>query len=220
MFDHRLLDRELASIACQKTGKLTYLVPTPNPTLTWVLSFRLLGVYRWEIDGGLKAVHAEASPFATRCLAQFAGQWWANALQRHPEIGSGIGFPLTNLTDWGPFHSLKIKDLSTQESAARVSKDVKAKVLPFVQSVSNDSIYLDHVLNDELPMRWMYGQPLTRFAEAVLLSMREGRSLSEAKEALERERSFAKGQLQDFELEDYAASVIRAASAASQETST
>jgi hypothetical protein len=212
MFDQRVLDKKLAALGAQKQGKLTYSLASSNPSLCWTLGFRLLGVYRWEIDGSLKATHTVASPFARRCLAEYAGQWWRNALSKHPEIGLGNGFPITNLTNWSQYHSLKIKDLSAEDSAQRVASDINDYVIPFIQSIPDDSAYLTHLLADELPMRWLYGQPLTRFAEAVKLSIMNGKGVDSAKFSIERERLFAKGQLQDHDLDEYIASVIKAAS--------
>jgi len=212
MFDQRTLDKKLAALGAQKQGKLAYNLVSPSQNISWTLSFRLLGVYRWEIDGALKATHAVASPFARRCLAEFAGQWWADALARLPEIGAGNAFPITNLTNWSQSHSLKIKDLTAEESAARVATDVKQHVLPFVQSIQNDDAYLDCLLSDDLPMRWLYCQPLTRFAETVKLSLLTGRGVDAALQALEPERQLAKGQLPDQDLDAYVNLVIRAAS--------
>lgn len=214
MFDQRILDKKLATLGVQKQAKLTYSVASPNPNLSWTLSFRLLGVYRWEIDGSLKATHAVASPFSRQCLAEYAGQWWTDAVARLPEIGMGNGFPITNLTNWSQFHSLKIKDFSAEESASRIASDVNQHVLPFVQSILDDGAFLDRLLADDLPMRWLYCQPLTRFAEIVKLSLLTGRDPVSALQAIERERQFAKGQLHDRDLDEYIASVFRAASKA------
>ena len=211
MFGQRILDKKLGALGVRKQTKLTYGLASPNQNLTWTLSFRLLGVYRWEIEGSLRATHAVASAFARRCLAEYAGQWWADAVARLPEIGMGHGFPITNLTNWSQFHSLKIKDFTAEESATRVASDVNQHVLPFVHSIQDDRTYLDRLLADDLPMRWLYCQPLTRFAEAVKLSFLTGRGPGAALQAIERERQFAKGQLRERDLDAYIASVVRAA---------
>lgn len=212
MFDQRILDKKLAAFGVQRQGKLTYRFASPNQNLSWTLSFKLQGVYRWEIEGWLKATHAVASPFAKRCLAEYAGQRWADAVVRHPPEWLGQSFPITNLTNWSQNHSLKIKEFTAEESADRVASDVDQCVLPFVQSIQDDEAYLDHLLADDLPMQWLYCQPLTRFAEAVKLSFRNGRSADAALQAIERQRLFAKGQLFDQDLDEYIASVLRAAS--------
>ncbi|MDZ7654028.1 MAG: hypothetical protein U5L03_16460 [Burkholderiaceae bacterium] len=211
MFDQRLLDKQLAAIDCSKLSKLSYALPSSNPSLRWSVSFRLLGVYRWEIDGAVKVAHEDATPFAQRCLQQLAGSWWASAVAKHPNIGDGTGCPVANLAPWGSMHSLKIKDLSTAESSERVAADVRTYVLPFVQSVRDEVAYLTLLLSDQEPMKWMFSQPLARFAEAAFVSVRLGKSPEHALAALERERAFAVGQLPGHDLDEYARSVLQAA---------
>lgn len=211
MFDNRLLTSALSRIACHKLDKLEYAMPTAHPGLQWSVAFRLLGVYRWEIDGSVRCSHEQATQFARRCLRELAGEWWANSLQRHPKLGGGIGFPVANLAPWGAMHSLNIKDFSAEESASRVASDIQTYVLPFVAAIQSEHRYLELILADEKPMQWRFCQPLQRFAEAAWLSVKLGESLRLALEILERERSFMQGQLQDLELNAYAERVIHAA---------
>jgi hypothetical protein len=211
MFDQRRLDRELAGIGCQKVARLQYSLPSSNPSLRWSANFRLLGVYRWEIDGGLKVAHQVATPFAQRCLRELAGPWWASASTKHPNIGDGTGCPVAKLAPWGPLHALKIKDLTAVDSAARVAADVRQYLMPFVKAVQDEEAYLSLLLDDRPPMQWMFSQPLARFAEAAFLTFRLGREPGVALAALERERSFAVGQLPDKDLDAYAQSVLHAA---------
>ena len=213
MFDNRLLTNELAAIACPKRGKLEYELPTALHALQWSVTFRLLGVYRWELDGGVRCVHQIASSFARRCLRELAGNWWANTLARNPGMGNGMGFPIANLAPWSSMHSLRIKDFTAQECASRVAKDVESYVLPFVASVQSEQRYLELLLADEKPMQWLFCQPLTRFAEVVWLSAKLGKNEVAAMAALKRERKFAQGQLQGVELDEYAERVVQAARA-------
>jgi hypothetical protein len=212
MFDQRILDAKLAALDVQKRARLTYCIASPNQNLSWTLTFRLLGVYRWEIDGALKALHSVASPFARRCLAAHAGPSWTNVVGRMPEVGMGEGFPISNLTNWSQFHSLKIKELTAEESADRIAFDVRRQVLPFVESIKDDGVYLDRLLADDLPMRWLYCQPLARIAEIVKLSLLTGRGLDAAFQVIEREHKFAQEQLHDQDLCAYVDAVVRAAS--------
>jgi hypothetical protein len=75
MFDNRLLTNALAEIGCRKVGKLEYNVPSAQHALSWTVAFRLLGVYRWEIDGSVNYSHLKATLFARRCLRELAGEW-------------------------------------------------------------------------------------------------------------------------------------------------
>ena len=132
-------------------------------------------------------------------------------LAKHPTLGGGMRFPIANLAPWGAMHSLKIKDFTAQESAAKVATDVQVHVLPFVESVQSESQYLDLLLADQKPMQWLFCQPLQRFAEAAWLCSRLERSLEPALVALAREKGFMQGQLQDLDLNIYSERVMHAA---------
>jgi hypothetical protein len=145
MFDHRLLTSALSELGCPKLDKLEYSLPTAHPSLQWSVTFRLLGVYRWEIDGAVRYSHRQATLFAQRCLRELAGDWWREMLLKHPKLGGGMGFPIANLAPWSSMHSLKIKDFSAAESASRVAADLQAYVLPFVASIQSEHRYAELV---------------------------------------------------------------------------
>jgi len=211
MFDNRLLTNELARIGCPKLAKLEYLLPGTHPNLQWSVTFRLLGVYRWEIDGTVRCWHNTATPFAWRCVRELAGEWWTNSLRRLPNLEAGSGFPVAKLAPWSLMHSLQIKDFSAEESASRVAHDLQEYVLPFVASIRSEERYLELLLADEKPMQWLFSQPLARFAEAAWLCVKLGAGERPAFAALERERRFMEGQLHDLQLNKYAERVFQAA---------
>jgi hypothetical protein len=211
VFDYRLLTNALAESGCRKVDKLEYDVPSTQTALKWTVAFRLLGAYRWEIDGAVRYSHREATVFARRCLNELAGEWWKNMLEKHPTLGGSMGFPIANLAPWSAMHSLKIKDFTAQETAARVAADVQTYVLPFVAAVRSENQYLELLVADEKPMQWLFCQPLRRFAEVVWLCTRLGQSVEPALTALARERGFMQGQLPDLDLNAYAERVIHAA---------
>ncbi len=122
-----------------------------------------------------------------------------------------MGFPVANLAPWGAMHALKIKDFTAQETADRVVADVRAYVLSFVATVQSEDQYLEFLVADEKPMQWLFCQPLQRFAEAVWLCGRLGKSVDPALAALSREKGFMQGQLHDLDLNAYAERVIHAA---------
>jgi hypothetical protein len=210
MFDNRLLTRAMAQLGCMKLDKLAYSLPSSQSNLEWSVTFRLLGVYRWEIDGAVRCLHNEAAVFGRMCMREFAGNWWKNSLAKHPELGGGVGCPVANLAHWSAMHSLNIKDLTAEESAAQVTRDIQTYVLPFVSTIQSEQQYLELLLADEKPMRWHHGQPLQRFAESVWLCKRLQASLNPALAALERERALLQGQLFDLSLDTYAESVLQA----------
>jgi hypothetical protein len=210
MFNHRLLTTALSELGCIKIGKLEYGLPEANPSLQWSMAFRLMGVYRWEIDGSVRCSHPEATPFANYCVRELAGEWWKNALQRQPKLINRIAFPIAKLAPWSEMHSLNIKDLSAEQSAAQVASDIQLHVLPFVAGITSESRYLERLLADEKPMQWLFCQPLHRFAEAAWLCRKLGENVDMAMAAFARERLFLQGQLRDLDADVYAECVIHA----------
>ena len=210
MFDNRLLTRAMAGLGCTKLDKLAYSIPSSQPNLDWSVTFRLVGIYRWELDGFVRCIHNDAAVFGRMCMREFAGDWWKNSLAKHQRLEGGVSCPVANLAPWSAMHSLSIKDMTADESASKVAKDIQTHVLPFVSSVQSEQRYLQLLLADETPMRWGHGQSLRRFAESVWLCKRLGESLDPALAALERERSLLQGQLFDISLDTYAESVVHA----------
>jgi hypothetical protein len=211
MFDHRRLTTAMQAIGCQKRGKLDYALPSGCPALEWSVSFRLLGVYRWEIDGTVKCSHTGATRFAQRCLQEFAGPWWSKTMLNHPHIGDGTLFPVAKLAPWGTLHALKIQEMSAEESAARVAHDVRQYVQPFVAALGSEVDYLRALVQDNEPIRWFFGQPLARAAEIAWLASRLESTVQPLSLAVQREKGLLQQQLRDLELSVYVDRVTHAA---------
>jgi len=212
MFDRKLLSSRLIEIGCRSAGPLKYTLPGSNPKITWSLTFRLLGVYRWEVDGGVQWHHSEASPFARRCLELFAGDWWRDFVQREKEFQGGGGFPIAKLAPWGITHALKIRDLSAEDSAARITSDTAQYILPFVRGIGTDQDFHALLLRDEPPAQWLFGQPLLRFAELAFMTAKLGKPNQLLDAVRHEQRQFLAGQLHDQSFEQYVEQVLHAAS--------
>jgi len=210
MFDSRLLTSSMLARGCPKLDKLVYGLPEAHPSLQWSVAFRLLGVYRWEIDGSVSYSHRQATQFAQHCLRELAGDWWKNSLLKQPKLSGGMGFPVARLAHWSANHSLVIKELSAQESATRVATDIETTVLPFVASVQTEHRFLELILANGKPTEWLYCQTLQRFAQAVWLCAKLGHGFEPALLALERERHLMQGQLHDLSVDVYAERVLLA----------
>ena len=210
MFDHRALTTALSRLGCTKISKLEYGLPESNPSLKWSMSLRLLGVYKWEVDGSVKCSHLEATPFGNYCVRELAGDWWKNTFQRQPNLSNCIGFPIAKLAPWSDMHSLNIKDLSAEQSAVQIASDIQLHVFPFVAGITTETRYLELLLGDEKPMQWLFCQPLHRFAEAAWLCRKLGANIDMAMVALARERRNLQGQLNDLNVDVYAERVIQA----------
>src|SRR5947207_704981 len=82
MFDRRRVTKALAELGFISVGPLQYELKAAEPSIRKYLSFRLLGVYRWEVDGYVGFVHDQAEAFAAKCLHDFGGSWWQWALTK------------------------------------------------------------------------------------------------------------------------------------------
>lgn len=96
MFDNRLLTRAMAGLGCTKLDKLAYSIPSSQPNLDWSVTFRLVGIYRWEIDGFVRCIHNDAAVFGRMCMREFAGDWWKNSLAKHQRLEGGVSCPVAN----------------------------------------------------------------------------------------------------------------------------
>src|ERR1700740_927131 len=89
MFDRRKLTKELGPLGFKPVQPLQYELLESNPPVRKYLGFRLLGVYRWELEGKVGLVHNAADAFAKACLEEFGGSWhqWALSLKSpHPFV--------------------------------------------------------------------------------------------------------------------------------------
>ena len=203
MFSRKFLDGQMRRVGCPAVSPLKYQIPSRHESLTWMISFRLLGVYRWEIDGTVLYSHSAASVFAGSCMETLAGKWWAESRRVHKVCHEGGGFPVANLAPWSHVHTLTIKDFTAEESAERIANDVSEFVLPFINTVKNDQIYLRLLMLDEKPVQWNFCQALARFAEIAYLAARQGIGKNEVLFTTRSKRKQMSGQLRDLPVDDY-----------------
>jgi hypothetical protein len=173
MFDRRKLTKALGPLNFRPVSPLQYELVDEEPVVRKYLSFRLLGVYRWELEGKVGLAHDEADEFARKCLHDFGGSWWQWALSNkraHPFVAQCY---MGRLAGW-PSQGLSIKELSSDESAARVQQDVQSFVLPFLSRINSPRALLDILLRDEDPMPWLEWGPLHRLGQVVFLAHLEG----------------------------------------------
>ena len=181
--------------------------------MKWELHLRLLGVYRWQLDGALRWNHRKASAFAQRCLAEFGGRSWSELAKKGLEQKDDAT-PLARLAGWDIAFGYSIKDLPAEEAAENIATVVRDTVLPFVASIGDDRSLLHLLTRNGPPVEWLYSQPLFRFAEAAFLVEKLGASGTELGAQLEVERNFMRHQLVGVELETYVLEVRAAAAAA------
>ena len=214
MFERRLVTQRLAALGCDEIGSRAYQLPSTHPAISWSLHLRLLGTYRWELDGGLQWTHAAALPFSRQCLANFGGASWNRCLQNQEVMKTGGGVPLANFSDWGDKRALEIRHLSAEQTAEKIAAIVSNAVLPFVRSICDDKAFLNALCSDTTPMQWLYSQPLTRFAEAAYLVGKLNIPPGELSARLAENRLFMENQLDGISVEAYVNNVLEAAHAA------
>lgn len=137
MFDRKVLTARLSEIGCSEIAPRCYALPSAHPEITWSVHFRLLGTYRWELDGGLCWSHARAGVFAQECLRKYAGPIWVDSRQQND------GSPLAPFMGWGPKHALVVRDMTTNETADVLSGGLDSFVLPVVAAVKDDNALLE-----------------------------------------------------------------------------
>ena len=208
MFDQKLLSSRLRALGCAELAPLSYSLPTGHPDVSWSVHFRLLGTYRWELDGGVRWTHRLASGFAHHCLTTFAGTTWGGSAL------AGDGTPLASFLPWGERRALVIRGLSAEETAGTLASGIRSLVIPLVASISADEHLLHALSQNVAPMQWIYAQPLFRFAEATYLATKVGSGHGELDARLAEEGGAMQHQLDGVALEEYVRRVRVAAHAA------
>lgn len=208
MFDRKVLTARLSEIGCSEIGPRCYALPSAHPEIEWSVHFRLLGTYRWELDGGLRWSHARAGVFAQECLRKYAGPIWVDSPQQND------GSPLAPFMGWGPKHALVVRDMTTNETTDALSSGLASSVLPIVAAVKDDNAFLELLASGNTPFEWLHCQPLYRYAEAVYLAARLNVVCSNLSARLAEKGAAMRHQLDGIALEAFVHEVDVAAQAA------
>jgi hypothetical protein len=214
MFSRKKLTQTLTEIGCKQLGPMLYSVPTSTRAVEHSVSFRLLGVYRWELDAWAGLKNRDAEAFTVHCLSEYAGERWREWTSQRTEgypLRFVPQFPVGKLTNWGDMRALSIRDLSHDETAARVATDISQFLIPFLARVATERNLLEILLRDEEPMPWYQFGPLTRATHIVFLATRNGLEEKVYRPAIERHAKFIANQLTGVEAAVFLDRVIDAA---------
>src|SRR3954469_19321364 len=219
MFDRRQLTKALDGLGFRAAGPLQYELRSSEPVVHKYLCFRLLGIYRWELEGTVGFMHPEAEAFAVHCLKAFGGSWWQWALTKKSDLPFTAQCRIGKLAGWKPPSDvLNIQKLTAAESAARVRSDVEKFVLPFLARIQSARDFLELLIRNEEPMPWHQWGPVHRLCQIVFLANREGVSNSTYAPVFEVERRFLTNQLNGPDLNWFLGKVQEAAAMASNST--
>lgn len=207
MFDRKMLTARLAGIGCSEIAPRSYSLPSAHPEISWSVHFRLLGTYRWELDGGLRWSHSRADAFAQECLRKYAGPMWADLPQQ------GDGTPLSPFMGWGSRRALLLRDMTASETADSLAVGLASSVLPVVAGVKDDNALLDLLALGNVPFEWLYCHPLYRYPEAAYLAARVKGACSHLGARLADEGPAMRQQLDGVALEEFVHAVSVAAQA-------
>jgi hypothetical protein len=211
MFDRRKLTKRLiADLNVRPVSALHFELVSVHDWFRAHIRFRLVGVYRWKIEGWVNISHIDADRFGWNCLNEFGGDFWKWALSQD-HFPCGVGFPVARLAPWDANHCLSIRELSADESADRISADIKQFVLPYIEALDTPEKYIEVLLEDAEPAKWLYSQPLNRFAQIAYLAHYSGIRRESYLAKIASQKNRMAGQLRDVDLDTYIQKVIHAA---------
>jgi hypothetical protein len=193
---------------------LLYKLPTSTDSIQHFALFRLLGVYRWELDAWASVRNREAEEFSIEALRKCAGERWRKwSSKEYPEhrLRFATQFPVGKLAGWGTMRALSIRDYSHDETAARVAADLSKHLLPFLQKIGTEESMFDFLVSNDEPMPWYQCSPLTRTAHIIYLANKLGLPEDRYLPALERESKFIANQLGGIDTKTFVHNLTEAA---------
>ena len=170
-FERRGYQR-VSSPPCQPAN-LWYLSPTSNTDACQYLILRHLPKARaYDVMVGFTSVAARNLLVATeRRIRNLVGQGtW-------PSSGLPVWslFSASRAMKW---ESMSIPHPLKRESGQRQFEELCLRFLgPICESVTNSTLVLERLLNDNMPFEWRRGSPITRSAEVIATAMIIGENL-------------------------------------------
>jgi hypothetical protein len=215
MFDRRILKSHLSELGCREVARHIYLAPPTLEGVEWTLRFRLLGIYRWDLEAFLSYKHTAAAEFGDMCIRTVPG--WAAILNRsiaasgdRPRPMGSIGFDRL-APGWAVGQRLSIRELTAVQTAQRVAADVREHVLPFAHSIASLEVFYERLAADEEPMTWSFSMPLCRAAEVAYLARQLGVRRESVSSILRERRGYMVNQMCGEDVNVYLERVVRLA---------
>ena len=222
MFNRRVLDKTLASAGFPGTAPRAYTIPSLAPLeyaipsscdcVAWEIWVDPPRGFSQRLIFGVTAIHAEAVAFARRCLSQYAGKRWADAVHNYPELYRGLRSPIREFDEQIPGESMSHQSHSADETALLIADSIRRSVLPFIATINSERTYYDALVG-ETPLNWRFAPPMTRAGQVAFLGAKFGVTKGELEKVLMQRASFIKGQLDKsgVDVSDFIASIVSAA---------